>query len=62
MTLLPYVTGMSFARRLFSSGLLTEPELQSFETILRRKYHILPNSIYRDLRLLSTNPRANIRH
>ena len=29
MTLLPYTAGMSFARHLFSSGLLTEPELES---------------------------------
>ena len=62
MTLLPYLTGMSFARHLFSIGMLPESELMAFEATLCQKYGIPPNTIYRDLRLLSTNPRANIRH
>ena len=62
MPLIPYLTGMSFARRLFYTGLLTEPELKTFESMLRQKYGIPPNSIYRDLRLLSVPHRANIRH
>ena len=62
MTLIPYLAAMPLASNFLDRALITEREFAAYESILRHKYGIPPNSIYRDLRLLSTNPRTNIRH
>ena len=61
-TLTSYLAAMSLASDFLDRALITEREFATYESLMCRKYGIPPNTIYRDLRLLSTNLRANIRH
>ena len=61
-TLVPYLAAISMASDFLDRALITEREFTTFESLMCRKYGIPQNSIYRDLRLLSSKHRGTIRH
>ena len=59
---LAYCSAMAQARRMLELRLITRDEYSKIDTLMLKKYNLPTNSLYRDIRLITTAVRVNMSH
>ena len=59
---LAYCSAMAQARRMLDQRLITQNEYIKIDAMMLEKYSLSPNSLYRDIRLITAAVRVNMSH
>ena len=59
---LAYTSAMAQARLMLDMRLISQAEYAKIDALMLEKYNLSPNSLYRDIRLITAAVRANMSH